>query len=62
MFCPAGVCKNLFEYVIDAELCNGCTICKLKCPENQQTVPLTFSFSSAKSKPVQIPIEPSIEF
>ena len=31
--CPAGVCKNLFEYVIDKELCNGCGLCKLKCPE-----------------------------
>lgn len=31
--CTAGVCKNLFEYVIDAELCNGCALCRLKCPE-----------------------------
>jgi NADH-quinone oxidoreductase subunit F len=31
--CKAGVCKNLFEYAIDPELCNGCTLCKLKCPE-----------------------------
>jgi NADH-quinone oxidoreductase subunit F len=31
--CKAGVCKNLFVYAIDPELCNGCTLCKLKCPE-----------------------------
>ena len=44
--CPAGVCKNLFEYVIDAELCNGCTICKLKCPEK--------AISGEKKKPHSI--------
>jgi NADH-quinone oxidoreductase subunit F len=32
--CPAGVCKALIEYYIDAELCTGCTLCQLKCPEN----------------------------
>jgi NADH-quinone oxidoreductase subunit F len=31
--CTAGVCKNLFEYVINPELCTGCTLCRLKCPE-----------------------------
>lgn len=31
--CPAGVCKDLFEYIIDKELCNGCTLCKVRCPE-----------------------------
>ncbi len=30
--CTAGVCKNLFEYIIDADLCNGCAFCSLKCP------------------------------
>ena len=44
--CSAGVCKNLFEYVIDAELCNGCTICKLKCPEK--------AISGEKKKPHSI--------
>ncbi|MFV9644210.1 MAG: NADH-ubiquinone oxidoreductase-F iron-sulfur binding region domain-containing protein [Desulfobacterales bacterium] len=44
--CLAGVCKNLFEYVIDAELCNGCTICKLKCPEK--------AISGEKKKPHSI--------
>ncbi len=30
--CPAAVCKRLFEYVIDAEKCIGCTVCKKNCP------------------------------
>lgn len=32
--CPAGVCRNLFEYVIAEDRCNGCTLCRLKCPED----------------------------
>jgi NADH:ubiquinone oxidoreductase subunit F (NADH-binding)/(2Fe-2S) ferredoxin len=35
--CCAGICKNLFEYYIDEELCNGCTLCKVKCPEKAIT-------------------------
>lgn len=31
--CRAGVCRNLFEYYIDKDLCNGCTLCRKKCPE-----------------------------
>ena len=30
--CPAGVCKGLLTYVIDPELCKGCTLCARKCP------------------------------
>ena len=30
--CPAGVCKNLLTYRIDAELCIGCTKCAKNCP------------------------------
>ncbi len=30
--CPAGVCKELSEYYIDAELCNGCGLCSRNCP------------------------------
>jgi NADH:ubiquinone oxidoreductase subunit F (NADH-binding)/(2Fe-2S) ferredoxin len=44
--CPAGVCKNLFEYIIDAGLCNGCSLCRLKCPEH--------AISGEKKKPHSI--------
>ena len=30
--CPAGVCRNLLNYVIDPEKCKGCGICAKKCP------------------------------
>ncbi len=30
--CPAGVCKPLISYHIN-DNCNGCTLCKLKCPQ-----------------------------
>ncbi|WP_073992501.1 NADH-ubiquinone oxidoreductase-F iron-sulfur binding region domain-containing protein [Parasporobacterium paucivorans] len=32
--CPAGVCKNLITYSIDAETCIGCTKCAKNCPTN----------------------------
>jgi NADH:ubiquinone oxidoreductase subunit F (NADH-binding)/Pyruvate/2-oxoacid:ferredoxin oxidoreductase delta subunit len=35
--CPAGVCKPLFHYEIDPELCTGCTLCAQKCPEEAIT-------------------------
>ncbi|MEW6078021.1 MAG: NADH-ubiquinone oxidoreductase-F iron-sulfur binding region domain-containing protein [Thermodesulfobacteriota bacterium] len=31
--CPAGVCKPLFHYEIDADACTGCTTCAKKCPQ-----------------------------
>ena len=31
--CRAGVCRNLFEYFIDKNQCDGCTLCRKKCPE-----------------------------
>jgi NADP-reducing hydrogenase subunit HndC len=30
--CPAGVCKKLLKYVVDADKCIGCGICKKGCP------------------------------
>lgn len=32
--CPAGVCKALITFKIDAEKCVGCTACARKCPVN----------------------------
>ncbi|MBE6683322.1 MAG: NADH-quinone oxidoreductase subunit NuoF [Ruminococcaceae bacterium] len=32
--CPAGQCKALSRYVIDRELCKGCSLCARKCPVN----------------------------
>jgi len=31
--CPAGICKPLFHYEIDAEACTGCHVCFQKCPQ-----------------------------
>ncbi len=35
--CPAGVCKPLFHYEIDAEACTGCQVCFRKCPQDAIT-------------------------
>lgn len=30
--CPAGVCKSMMRYVIQADLCKSCGICAKNCP------------------------------
>jgi len=31
-YCPTGKCKALTKFIIDQELCKGCTLCANKCP------------------------------
>jgi NADH:ubiquinone oxidoreductase subunit F (NADH-binding)/(2Fe-2S) ferredoxin/NAD-dependent dihydropyrimidine dehydrogenase PreA subunit len=31
--CPAGVCKALITFTIDAEACKGCRLCSKNCPQ-----------------------------
>ena len=32
--CPAGVCRALIHYRIDAEKCTGCMLCNKQCPQD----------------------------
>ena len=50
--CRPGVCRNLFEYFIDEDLCNGCTLCRVKCPEE--------AVSGEKKKPHTIDVQKCI--
>jgi NADH:ubiquinone oxidoreductase subunit F (NADH-binding) len=51
--CPAGVCKALFHYEIDAEACTGCRVCLRKCPQE--------AVSGEKKKPHAIDQEKCIK-
>ncbi|MGD8256103.1 MAG: NADH-ubiquinone oxidoreductase-F iron-sulfur binding region domain-containing protein [Desulfobacterales bacterium] len=44
--CPAGVCKPLFHYEIDPEICTGCQVCFRKCPQD--------AISGEKKKPHEL--------
>jgi NADH:ubiquinone oxidoreductase subunit F (NADH-binding)/NAD-dependent dihydropyrimidine dehydrogenase PreA subunit len=35
--CPAGVCRDLITFRIDAEKCTGCTLCVKECPTDAIT-------------------------
>jgi NADP-reducing hydrogenase subunit HndC len=35
--CPAGVCKALIRYEIDAKTCTGCSLCRKACPQDAIT-------------------------
>jgi NADH:ubiquinone oxidoreductase subunit F (NADH-binding)/(2Fe-2S) ferredoxin len=33
-YCPSGVCKKLFRYLVTPEACTGCMACAKQCPVN----------------------------
>jgi NADH:ubiquinone oxidoreductase subunit F (NADH-binding)/NAD-dependent dihydropyrimidine dehydrogenase PreA subunit len=35
--CPAGVCKALIHYSVDASACKGCGVCRKACPQGAVT-------------------------
>lgn len=47
--CPAGVCRSLITYSINAELCTGCLACKGVCPSE--------AITGEKEEPHRINIE-----
>lgn len=48
--CPAGVCKALKSYEIDAEKCKGCSACSRKCPVGAISGEIKSPFVIDKSK------------
>ncbi|MDR2588418.1 MAG: NAD(P)H-dependent oxidoreductase subunit E [Spirochaetales bacterium] len=45
--CPAGKCKRLIQYSINAEKCIGCSMCARRCPANC----ITQTVDTSKKKP-----------
>ncbi len=48
--CPAGVCKDLTNYVIVEDKCKGCSACARKCPVNAITGEIKNPFTIDQSK------------
>lgn len=51
--CPAGVCKDLIQYIIIESKCTGCRACALKCPNE--------AISGEKKQPHKIDIDKCIK-
>ncbi|MDE5763473.1 MAG: NADH-quinone oxidoreductase subunit NuoF [Ruminococcus sp.] len=47
--CPAGVCKNLLSFEIDADKCFGCSMCARQCPAD--AIKVTDYTAPGKKKP-----------
>ena len=48
--CPAGVCKDLLEYRIEADKCKGCSLCSRKCPVGAISGEIRSPFTIDQSK------------
>lgn len=51
--CPAGVCKTLITFSVDAERCTGCMVCARECPQE--------AIAGEKKRPHRIDAEKCIK-